>query len=198
MNGARIPRDVLDEFQNVFAQAQKAGAVEPTAMILATADAKGRPSSRAVLLKGVDERGFTFFTNLESRKALQLAENPRASLTFFWPVIERQIQIEGDVLRVDGAEADAYWATRPRESKIGAWASKQSRALESRDALLAEAARLEGVYPGAEVPRPPFWSGFRVVPDRIELWRGMPHRLHERVLHARGDDGVWTKQLLYP
>jgi pyridoxamine 5'-phosphate oxidase len=194
----RIPDDALDAFRAVYSSAQRSDIADPTAMTLATADSRGRPSSRTVLLKEVDARGFVFYTNLESRKARQLIENPWASLTFFWAPIERQVQVEGHVERVDDGEADAYWATRPRESQIGAWASRQSRPLTSRNELEAAVARLDAKHRGADVPRPPFWSGFRVVPERIEFWRGMPHRLHDRVLFVRDEHGAWSKTLLFP
>ncbi len=197
MNGS-IPARILAEFAEAFDAALREKLPEPTAMTLATADARGRPSSRTVLLKEYDERGFTFYTNLGSRKARQLAENPWASLTFHWNAIQRQVQVEGRVERVSDEEADAYWKTRPRESRIGAWASRQSETLASRAELLAEAARYGARFAIGDIPRPPYWSGFRVVPHRIELWKGMPFRLHERVLHERGDDGAWTSRALFP
>jgi pyridoxamine 5'-phosphate oxidase len=198
MTESGIPAEALEAFRAVFASAHRPDVAEPTAMTLATADGRGRPSSRTVLLKGFDAHGFVFYTNLGSRKADQLRENPWASLTFFWGPIERQVQIEGRVERVEDREADAYWATRERESRIGAWGSRQSQPLASREELLAQVARIDEKHQGLDVPRPAFWSGFRVVPHRIEFWRGMPHRLHDRVLFERGSDGAWTKTLLYP
>jgi pyridoxamine 5'-phosphate oxidase len=173
---------------------------EPTAMALATASAEGRPSARMVLLKGFDERGFVFYTNLESRKAADLAVNPFAALCFHWQPLEVQARIEGRVEQVSDDEADAYYASRARGSRIGAWASRQSMQLDAYETLVARVAEYEAKYAGAEVPRPPFWSGYRVVPDRIEFWFGRPSRLHERELYLRagGDPPRWTKELLYP
>jgi len=190
--------EAMESFRVLYEQARRTDIQEPTAMTLSTADANGRPSSRTVLLKGFDSHGFVFYTNLESRKARQLEENPWASLTFYWPILERQVQIEGPVEAVDDKEADAYWATRPRESQIGAWASRQSEPLSRREDLLLEAKRIAELYEGRDVPRPPRWSGFRVVPQRIEFWKGMPHRLHERVAYLRNHAGAWEKTLLNP
>ena len=190
--------EALESFRVLYEQARRTDIQEPTAMTLSTAGANGRPSSRTVLLKGFDSHGFVFYTNLESRKAHQLEENPWASLTFYWPILERQVQIEGPVEAVDKKDADAYWATRPRESQIGAWASRQSEPLSRREDLLQEAKRIEELYEDREVPRPPRWSGFRVIPHRIEFWKGMPHRLHERVAYLRNDAGTWEKTLLNP
>lgn len=198
MTAPVLPKGVLAAFEDVFGAAKKAGVPEPTAMTLATADANGRPSSRIVLLKEVDARGFVFYTNFESRKARQLAENPWAALTFHWTAIERQVQVEGRVERVSDVEADAYWATRPRESQIGAWASKQSAPLAAREDFLSAAAEVGRRYETGAIPRPPHWSGFRVVPHRVEFWRGMPFRLHERVVHERSPDGIWSVRLLFP
>ncbi len=175
------------------------GIREPTAMALATADADGRPSVRMVLLKGVDATGFVFYTNLESRKALELAANPRAALCFHWQPLETQVRVEGRVERVSDAEAEAYYASRARGSRIGAWASRQSRPLDGPATLERRVREVEARFPGEEIPRPPFWSGFRVVPDRIELWYGKPSRLHDRELYARdGDSGDWSLTRLYP
>lgn len=173
---------------------------EPTAMALATASAEGRPSARMVLLKGFDERGFVFYTNLESRKAAELAANPFAALCFHWQPLEVQARIEGRVEQVSDEEADAYYASRARGSRIGAWASRQSMQLDAYETLVARVAEYEAKYEGVEVPRPPFWSGYRVIPDRIEFWFGRPSRLHERDLYLRagGDPPRWTRELLYP
>lgn len=173
---------------------------EPTAMALATASAEGRPSARMVLLKGFDEHGFVFYTNLESRKAADLAANPFAALCFHWQPLEVQVRIEGRVELVTDEEADAYYASRARGSRIGAWASRQSTQLDAYETLVARVAEYEEKYAGADVPRPPFWSGYRVIPDRIEFWFGRPSRLHERELYllAEGDPPRWTKELLYP
>jgi pyridoxamine 5'-phosphate oxidase len=165
-------------------------------MVLATVDPDGRPSARYVLLKGVDARGFVFYTNVESRKAKAMATHPFAALTFYWPP-ETQVRIEGDVERVTDADADAYFATRPRASQIGAWASVQSAELESRGALDARVAEIEKRFAGAAIARPPFWTGFRVVPRSIEFWTRDPARLHARVSYQRRG-GEWTSTLLFP
>jgi pyridoxamine 5'-phosphate oxidase len=173
---------------------------EPTAMALATATPEGRPSVRMVLLKGFDEDGFVFYTNLESRKAGDLAANPFAALCFHWQPLEVQVRIEGRVEPVAVEEADAYYASRARGSRIGAWASRQSTQLDRYETLTARVAEYEAKFEGADIPRPPFWSGYRVVPDRIEFWFGRPSRLHERELYllAGGDPPRWTRELLYP
>jgi len=188
--------DPIAEFQQLFA---RAGTSEPdaTACALATADGTGAPSVRMVLLKAVDAAGFVFFTNYESRKAEELAGNPRAALCFYWPTIGAQVRVEGGVERVTAAESEAYFATRPRESQLGAWASRQSRPLESPEALRAEFERTSARFAGQAVPRPPSWGGFRVRPQRIELWRAGEHRLHDRVLYTREGEG-WKAQRLFP
>jgi pyridoxamine 5'-phosphate oxidase len=173
---------------------------EPTAMAVATATADGRPSVRMLLLKGFDEGGFVFYTNLESRKAGDLAANPFAALCFHWQPLEVQVRIEGRVDPVTADEADAYYATRARGSRIGAWASRQSTQLDDYATLVARVAEYEARFEGAEIPRPEFWSGFRLVPERIEFWSARPNRLHERELYLRteGPAPRWTKELLYP
>jgi pyridoxamine 5'-phosphate oxidase len=190
-------RQPFDEFARWFAEAQAKEPRDANAMTLATASARSAPSARMVLLKGVDERGFVFYGNLDSRKGEDLAGNPRAALCFHWKSLRRQVRVEGAVEGVSAAEADAYFATRPRESQIGAWASAQSRPVASRQALeerFAEAARRFGDGP---IPRPPRWSGWRVVPERIEFWHERPHRLHDRLVHIRDGEG-WRSERIFP
>jgi pyridoxamine 5'-phosphate oxidase len=187
--------DPIAIFSSLFERAARECA-EPDAMVLSTVDADGRPSARYVLLKGVDDRGFVFYTNLESRKAKGLAVHPYAALTFYWPPAT-QVRIEGDVERVSDADADAYFATRQRQSQIGAWASMQSAGMASRAELDARVQEVEGRFKGAAVTRPPFWSGFRVVARSIEFWTRDPARLHERIIYQRGN-GQWTRAFLYP
>jgi len=188
-------QDPIALFSERFAQAA-AACREPDAMVLSTVDAGGRPSGRFVLLKAVDARGFVFYTNMTSRKARELVANPSASLTFYWPP-EAQVRIEGRAERVSEAEADAYFATRPREFQLGAWASRQSDTLASRAALDERVREATARFQGSTVARPPFWSGFRVVPDRIEFWTRDPHRLHDRELFERRN-GAWQRSLLFP
>jgi pyridoxamine 5'-phosphate oxidase len=187
--------DPIAIFSSLFERAARECA-EPNAMVLSTVDPDGRPSARYVLLKGVDDRGFVFYTNLESRKAKGIAAHPYAALTFYWPPAT-QVRIEGDVEPVSDAEADAYFATRPRQSQIGAWASTQSAGMASRAELDARVQEIETRFKGDAVTRPPFWSGFRVVARSIEFWTRDPARLHERVIYQRGN-GQWTRALLYP
>jgi len=190
------PIDPIEYFCALYARAATV-LPEPDAMVLSTVDADGRPSGRYVLLKQADARGFVFFTNLGSRKARALAANPLAALTFYWPP-ETQVRIEGRVERVADIDADTYFATRPREFQIGAWASAQSETLESRAALDARVREAAATFAeDAPVTRPPFWSGYRVVPDRIEFWTRDPHRLHDRVVFER-HDGQWRRSFLFP
>ncbi len=184
-------------FGEWFAAAVAAEPRDANAMTLATCSADGAPSARTVLLKGWDERGFVFYTNLESRKGAELAANPRAALLFYWKSLSRQIRIEGTTSPVSAREADAYHASRPRLSQIGAWASEQSRPLAARADLEARVAAFEARYPADPVPRPPFWSGFRLTPARFEFWQERPFRLHERRIFAH--DGIeWQTGMLYP
>lgn len=170
---------------------------EPTAMCLATADARGRPSARMVLLKGLDKRGLVFYSNTESRKGEDLRANPRAALCFYWMPLGRQVRVEGEARPVSDAEAEAYFASRPRESQIGAWASAQSRPLESRDTLLAKFREMEETFADSAVPRPKYWGGWRLAPERFEFWQQGEFRLHEREVFTLKDGG-WEKGLLYP
>jgi pyridoxamine 5'-phosphate oxidase len=192
--------DPIVLFQQLLAEAQGTSRdliPEPTAFALATVAESGQPSIRMLLLKHADQDGFVFFTNLESRKARELTGNRRAAMNFHWAPLERQVRVEGRVSPVSDAEADDYFATRPRGSQIGAWASRQSRPMNSMADLDARVLEFEQKFAGADVPRPPFWSGFRLEPHSIELWRGRPSRLHERQLFVRDGDG-WRVQLLYP
>ena len=189
--------DPINLFKDWLADAERSEPINPNAMTLATVTPDGAASARMVLLKGVDERGFTFYTNLGSRKADHLSANPRAALCFYWKSLKRQVLVEGTVEQVDDAEADAYFATRPRGAQIGAWASKQSRPMEGRFRLEARVAKYTAKFHVGTVPRPDFWSGFRVLPEHIEFWREQPFRLHDRVVYHRHGGG-WRKERLYP
>jgi pyridoxamine 5'-phosphate oxidase len=180
-----------------FKDATEAGLMLPEAMTLATSSRDGAPSARMVLLKEVDRHGFVFYTNYDSRKGAELTENPRAALVFHWTVLERQVRVEGVVARVTSEESYAYFRTRGRGSRIGAWASRQSATLESRDAFLERVRHYEKEFAGGDVPLPPFWGGFRVAPQRIEFWQGRANRLHDRLLYERNGEG-WTRSRLYP
>ena len=185
-------------FAKWYAEAEACGGIDDhTAVTLATADAEGAPDARQVLLKGFDDRGFVFYTNLTSPKAGQLAENPRAALCFYWMPLEKQVRVRGPVEPVTDAEADAYFASRPRQSQVGAWASKQSRPLEGRFELERRIVKYGAKYALGAVPRPPFWSGFRILPGVIEFWLKMPYRLHDRVQYVRKDSG-WEWRRLFP
>jgi pyridoxamine 5'-phosphate oxidase len=189
--------DPIARFQALFARAADGAPFDPVAVTLATATPDGRPSARVVLLRRVDERGFGFFTNYESRKGCELLANPHAALCAYWPWLDEQARIEGQVIVADAAESDEYFAARPRGSQIGAWASLQSRELQTREALESRYLEVEQQYAGQEVPRPPYWGGFRLIPQRIEFWRAGSYRLHERYLYERGEAG-WQLRLLYP
>lgn len=193
---ADLASDPLEQFRRWFEDARGV-AREPNAMTLATVDAAGQPSARTVLLKGVDARGLTFFTNLESHKARELAANPRAALVFWWEPLARQVRFEGVIERVEDTEADAYFATRPHGSQIGAWASAQSTVIADRGALEAAEQACQARFAGAPVPRPPFWGGFRLVPGRVEFWQGRLNRLHDRLRYTRTGD-AWRIERLAP
>jgi pyridoxamine 5'-phosphate oxidase len=194
---ARPDADPLDLFRRWYAAAERSGIAHPEAMALGTATPDGVPAVRMVLLKGVDERGFTFFTNYESRKGLELRDNPRAALTFYWAVLERQVRVEGTVSRLTEEESSAYFRSRPRGSRIGAWASRQSDVLETREVLERRVREYEARFSEGEVPLPPFWGGYRVAAAHIEFWQGRVNRLHDRLLFERTATG-WTSARLYP
>lgn len=198
-------RDPFALFAAWMAEAEASEPEDPNAMALATADAAGRPSVRMVLLKGADARGFVFYTNLESDKGKQLAANPQAALCLHWKSLRRQVRIEGRVVLVSDGEADDYFQSRARDSRIGAWASRQSRPMEGRWELETRVAQYVAKFNIGHVPRPPFWSGFRIVPDRIEFWRDRPFRLHERLVFQRDvadtaaeANGDWRTERLFP
>jgi pyridoxamine 5'-phosphate oxidase len=191
-----VSRDPIDQYLKAAARAKTEG-VDTAPIALATSGTNGQPSLRVVLLRGVDARGFVFYTNYGSRKARELTANPRAALCQHWPTLEEQIRIEGTATLVDPAESDAYFAGRPRESQIGAWASDQSQEMASRDILAARVQEIEAKFDRGAVTRPPFWGGFRIVPERIEFWYGRPGRLHERLLYAKTASG-WQTSWLFP
>jgi pyridoxamine 5'-phosphate oxidase len=191
------PRDPIARFRESLSRAAAASSFDATAAALATVDARGQPSARIVLVKTADARGFAFFTNRESRKGRELAENPRAALCFHWPAIGEQVRVEGEASLLGDEESDAYFATRPRESQIGAWASPQSTPLESRAALEAAVRATEARFAGREVPRPPFWGGYLLRPERFEFWISGEGRLHHRTVFERAGEG-WRESLLNP
>lgn len=192
-----VEPDPIRQFQLWFQQALDAQVPEPNAMTLATVDEQGQPSARIVLVKGADERGFVFFTNYESRKGHDLAINPRASLLFYWIELERQVRIEGTIEKTSEQESDAYFASRPLGSRIGAWASDQSREIAGR-AVLEEREQAFAERFGDNPPRPPQWGGYRVVPARMEFWQGRPSRLHDRIVYTRNADASWQISRLSP
>ncbi len=194
MDEASDPYDLFDRW---YAEAKASEPADPNAMALATTTPDGFPSVRIVLLKGLDRQGFVFYTNVESRKGGELHANPRAALCFHWKSLKRQVRIEGPVTPATEAEADAYFASRHRDSRIGAWASKQSRPLDARATFEARIREYDAKYPGEAVPRPPFWGGFRVTPSRIEFWQDREFRLHDRLVFTPEGDG-WATERLYP
>jgi pyridoxamine 5'-phosphate oxidase len=197
LSEADLAADPIAQFRVWFDQAVAAGLREPNAMTLATATRDGRPSARMVLLKGIDA-GFVFYTNYEGRKAHDLAENPWAALVFYWAELERQVRIEGRVELVSQEESDAYFASRAAESQLGAWASRQSQVIAGREVLERRLRELTAAYTDREIPRPPFWGGYRVIPDSIEFWQGRPGRLHDRLRYRRLADGAWLIERLSP
>ncbi|MCU0989075.1 MAG: pyridoxamine 5'-phosphate oxidase [Xanthomonadales bacterium] len=193
----RLSAEIIDEFNKAFKKARVAGEQEPTAMVLATSDGHGLVTSRTVLLKALDENGFVFFTNIHSTKGRQMAVCPRAAATFLWKASGCQVQLTGTVSRVSDEAADAYFSTRDRGSQIGAWASAQSEPLDSRETLMQRVRDLEQEFAGREVPRPPFWAGFALAPERVEFWWQREFRLHDRFEYTL-NGGQWKKQRLNP
>ncbi|MGB7441195.1 MAG: pyridoxamine 5'-phosphate oxidase [Coleofasciculaceae cyanobacterium] len=186
------------QFKAWFEGVLEAQLPEPNAMTLATATSDGKPSARMVLLKDYDELGFVFYTNYESQKGQQLLESPWAALVFWWPELERQVRIEGRVEKVSAAESDAYFHSRPQNSQLGAWVSSQSQVITSREVLEQRLQQLQQEYENKQIPRPPHWGGFRVIPNEIEFWQGRPNRLHDRLVYRRSEEGNWLIQRLSP
>jgi pyridoxamine 5'-phosphate oxidase len=193
-----VDPDPLVEFRSWYRLAVESGVPQPDAMALATSTPDGIPSARMVLLKGVDDGGFVFFTNYESRKAHELSENPRAALILYWSAIRRQVRISGRAERLSQPESEEYFRSRPRGSRLAAWASRQSEVIADRSVLEDEYRRLENEYADADVPLPPFWGGYRVTPDVVEFWKGRENRLHDRLRYTRRRDGSWAVERLAP
>ena len=199
LNREMLLPDPIDQFRIWFDDAvERSGLADPNAMCLSTLSPEGMPEGRIVLLKEVDPRGFVFYTNLESSKGRALAAHPRAGLTFHWDRLGRQVRVQGQVEAVTPQEADLYYSSRPRGSRLGAWASHQSRPLVDRETLEARIRELEARFPGEDIPRPPHWSGFRVLPERVEFWQGRTSRLHDRFVYRAGPNGGWTIERLNP
>lgn len=197
MNVADMLDDPFEQFEAWFSEVEASGDPEPYAMVVSTVDAAGKPRGRSVLLRSADARGFVFFTNYESAKARALEATGVAALTFRWFTVQRQVHVEGTVERVDAAESDEYFAKRPRESQLGAWASAQSTEIESHEVLVDRLAEMSERFEGTPVPRPEFWGGYRVVPQRLEFWQGQPSRLHDRVQYDL-EASSWKKSILSP
>jgi len=198
LDEAHVSPDPVVEFDRWFSQAQEAKALEPNAMTLATATRAGAPSARIVLLKGYDERGFVFFTDYRSQKGTELEQNPQASLVFFWPELERQVRITGTVERTSAQESEAYFRSRPRGSRLGAWVSHQSRVIPSRAQLESGLREVEERFPTDDVPLPPHWGGYRLRPEKVEFWQGREDRLHDRIRYMRKKNGGWQVERLSP
>ena len=197
LDAASMNPDPIVQFEAWFEKVVEANLPEPNAMTLATVSGEGRPSARTVLLKGYDGRGFVFYTNYEGRKARELEANPACALLFYWGELERQVRVEGRASRLPGGESDAYFASRPRGSRLGAWASEQSRPVRDRSVLEERIRALEAEYEDREIPRPPFWGGYRVEPETIEFWQGRENRLHDRISYRR-EEGAWRLERLQP
>lgn len=193
----QVKNDPFATFGDWLAEAETSEPNDPNAMILATATPEGKPSARTLLLKAWDHQGFVFYTNLESRKSLELKQNPRAALLFYWKTLHRQVRIEGAISQVSDAQADEYYASRPRGSRIGAWASAQSKPLPDRETFEARFKEFEAKFPGDAIPRPPNWSGWRVTPNYFEFWQDIKYRLHERTTYTL-TEGHWLSGMLYP
>jgi len=190
--------DPIQQFQKWLQNAIDAKLSEPTAMTLATVDKNGRPSARTVLLKGVDQRGFIFFTNYQSRKGRELAENPQAALVLYWVELERQVCVTGSVTKTSRAESEAYFRSRPRGNRLGTWASDQHSVILNRDVLEARLKEFEMKYPGDDIPLPPYWGGFALAPIEIQFWQGRPNRLHDRFRYTKQPDNTWQLERLSP
>lgn len=198
LNEGDVLSSPFQQFDKWFREALEAEVLEVNAMTLATATPDGKPSARVVLLKGLDERGFTFFTNYHSDKGQMLAANPYAALTFFWPEMERQVRIEGEIEKVSHEESDEYFASRPKGSQIGAWVSEQSHIIKSREELDKRLEELTIQYENEPVVRPPHWGGYRLLPSSVEFWQGRPSRLHDRLKYTKGNEGFWKLDRLSP